>query len=212
MSGDTKTPVTSPDTMRAVAALESAAAAGHAEAQFRLGVMYANGDEVPLDYARAAELIREAAVQGLADAQSTLAWLYANGYGVAQNDAAAREWYLKAAGQGSARDQYLVGTMYRFAQFGAGRDGDAALHWYRLSAEQGFAPAQFALGKMLMEGKQVAEDRVAAFQWLSLAHVNGSKHAERAVKDLLQRMTGAEVLRAKAEMLAAAGTRVPGDD
>lgn len=212
MIDDTLTAVTSPEVMRAVAALERAAAAGNAEAQFRLGIMYANGDEVPLDYARAAELIREAAGQGLADAQSMLAWLYANGYGVVQSDEAAREWYLKAAKQGSPKDQYLVGTMYRFAQFGADRDGEAVLDWYRLSAEQGFAPAQFALGKLLMEGKQVAEDRVAAFQWLSLAHANGSKHAERAVRELLQRMTPAEVLRAKAEMLAAAGHQLDGDD
>jgi TPR repeat protein len=61
MIDDTPTAVTSPDVMRAVAALECTAAAGNAEAQFRLGVMYANGDEVPLDYARAAELVRELA-------------------------------------------------------------------------------------------------------------------------------------------------------
>lgn len=208
MTDEKASPGPAPETMRAVAALESAAAAGNADAQFRLGVMYANGDEVPLDYSRAAELIRQAAGQGLVDAQSTLAWLYANGYGVAQSDEGAREWYLKAANQGSARDQYVVGTMYRFAQFGAERDGDAALHWFRFSAEQGFAPAQFALGKMLMEGKLVAEDRVAAFQWLSLAHVNGSKRAEGAVRELLQRMPAEEVLRAKAEMLGVAGHRL----
>jgi TPR repeat protein len=202
----------SPETMRAIAALEVAAAAGNPDAQLRLGVMYANGDEVPLNYSRAAELIGQAAEQGLVDAQSTLAWLYANGYGVAQSDDGAREWYTRAAEQGSARDQYVVGTMYRFAQFGAGRDGAAASRWFRLSADQGFAPAQFALGKMLMEGKVVPEDRVAAFQWLSLAHVNGSKRAEGAVKELLRRMTPAEVLRAKAEMLGAAGHQLGGDD
>lgn len=190
---------------QAVRAIEKAAAAGNAEAQFQLGVMYANGDEVPLNYSRAAELIRQAAEQGLVAAQSTLAWLCANGYGVAQSDEEARGWYLKAAEQGSAKDQYVVGTMYRFAQFGAARDPEAALEWYRRAADGGFAPAQFALGKMLMDGKQLPEDRVAAFQWLSLAHVNGSKRAEDAVKELLRRMTPEEVLRAKAEMLATAG-------
>ena len=141
-------------------------------------------------------------------AQSTLAWLYANGYGVRQDDDAAREWYLKAAEQGSPKDQYVVGTMYRFGQFGAGRDPGAAVDWYRSAAEQGFSPAQFALGRMLMDGKHVPEDRIGAFQWLSLAHVNGSKRAQDAVKELLKRMTPAEVVRAKAEMLAVAGPRL----
>lgn len=196
---------TTTETAQAVEAMERAADAGNVDAQFRLGVMYANGDEVPLNYTRAAQLIQQAAEQGMVDAQSTLAWLYANGYGVQQDDAAAREWYLRAAGQGSPKDQYVVGTMYRFAQFGAERDPAIAVDWYRRAAEQGFAPAQFALGRMLMEGKHVPEDRIGAFQWLSLAHVNGSKRAEGAVKELLNRMTPAELVRAKAEMLAVAG-------
>ena len=195
---------TGTETRQAVAALERAAEGGNAEAQFRLGVMYANGDEVPLNYSRAAELIRQAAGQGMVSAQSTLAWLYANGYGVDQRDDKAREWYLKAAEQGSAKDQYVVASMYRFAQFGAARNIAASLEWYRRAADQGFAPAQFALGRMLMEGKHIAEDRVAAFQWLSLAHVNGSKRAEGAVRDLLKRMTPDEVERAKAGMLSVA--------
>ncbi len=199
----------SPATLQAVTALEKAASNGHSEAQFRLGVMYANGDELPLDYSRAAQLIGEAANAGRADAQSTLGWLYANGYGVEQSDELACQWYLKAAEQGSAKDQYLLGTMSRFGQYGQTRDPQAALTWYAKAADQGFAPAQFAIGKMLMDGKHVTEDRVAAFQWLSLAHVNGSKRAEETVKELLKSMTTEEVLRAKAQMMAAAGGQLP---
>lgn len=195
----------SPATLQVVTALEKAASKGNSEAQFRLGLMYANGDELPLDYTRAAQLISEAANAGMTDAQSTMGWLYANGYGVHQNDEIAYRWYLKAAEQGSAKDQYLLGTMSRFGQYGQSRDPQAALAWYTKAADQGFAPAQFAIGKMLMDGKHVTEDRVAAFQWLSLAHVNGSKRAEDTVKELLKAMTPEEVLRAKAQMLAAAG-------
>jgi TPR repeat protein len=53
--------------------------------------------------------------------------------------------------------------------------------------------AQFALGRMLMEGKGVVRDDAAAMQWLSLAHVNGSKRAEDYIKTLLKRMDPAEV-------------------
>jgi TPR repeat protein len=55
------------------------------------------------------------------------------------------------------------------------------------------ATAQFALGRMLMEGKGVMRDDAAALQWLSLAHVNGSKRAEDYVKHLIKRMDPAEV-------------------
>ena len=43
----------SPDQLRAEAAIRKAAKAGNAEAQFRLGVMYGNGDGVALDYQQA---------------------------------------------------------------------------------------------------------------------------------------------------------------
>ena len=68
-----------------------------------------------------------------------------------------------------------------------------AVRWYLSAADQGMATAQFALGKLLMEGKGVVQDDTAALQWLSLAHVNGSKRAEDYVKQLLKRMDPAEV-------------------
>ena len=64
------------------------------------------------------------------------------------------------------------------------------------------ATAQFALGKMLMEGKGVMQDDAAALQWLSLAHVNGSKRAEDYVKHLIRRMDPAEVQAVRARMTA----------
>ena len=66
----------------ALKALRQAAKQGNAEAQFRLGMMYANGEGVDLDHAKAAELLLAAAKQGHATAQMTVGWLYANGYGV----------------------------------------------------------------------------------------------------------------------------------
>ena len=73
------------------------------------------------------------------------------------------------------------------------KDIEAAVDWYLKAANQGMATAQFALGKMLMEGKGVVRDDAAALQWLSLAHVNGSKRAEDYVKHLIRRMHPDEV-------------------
>lgn len=194
-------PVTfNPDQLRAEAAVRKAAKAGNPEAQFRLGVMFGNGDGVGLDYAQALAWFEKAAAQGHENALITLAWMYANGTGVALDEGRARELYLEAARRGSAKAQYVVGTMYRFAQYGVGKDIATAVDWYLKAANQGMPTAQFALGKMLMEGKGVMQDDAAALQWLSLAHVNGSKRAEDYVKHLIKRMDPAEVQRIRQRM------------
>jgi hypothetical protein len=183
----------SPDQLRAEAAVRKAAKAGNAEAQFRLGVMYGNGDGVGLDYEQARSWFEKAIVQGHESATITLAWMYANGTGVEVDEQRARELYLEAARKGSAKAQYVVATMYRFAQYGLKKDMEAAVQWYVKAADQGMPTAQFALGKLLMEGKGVMQDDAAALQWLSLAHVNGSKRAEDYIKHLIKRMDPAEV-------------------
>ncbi len=194
-----------PDQLRAEAAIRKAAKAGNPEAQFRLGVMYGNGDGVGLDYDQARAWFEKAAVQGHENALITLAWMYANGTGVEADEGRARDFYLKAAECGSAKAQYVVGTMYRFAQFGVKKDIAKAVDWYMKAADQGMPTAQFALGKMLMEGKGVAQDDVTALQWLTLAHINGSKRAEDYVTHLIKRMDPAEVKAVRDRMLGTAG-------
>lgn len=193
-----------PDQLRAEAAVRRAAKAGNPEAQFRLGVMYGNGDGVGLDYAQALEWFEKAARQGHTNSLITMAWMFANGAGVDTDEDRARTLYLRAAKLGSAKAQYVVGTMYRFAQYGLERDVAAAVDWYLKAANQGMATAQFALGKMLMEGKGVMQDDAAALQWLSLAHVNGSKRAEDYVKHLIKRMDPTEVVAIRERMTSQA--------
>jgi TPR repeat protein len=70
-----------------------AAEQGDANAQFRLGAMYANGQGVGQDFAQAAQWWRRAAEQGQATAQFGLGTLYDSGTGVAQDHAQAIQWY-----------------------------------------------------------------------------------------------------------------------
>jgi TPR repeat protein len=197
----------SPDQLRAEAAIRKAAKAGNAEAQFRLGVMYGNGDGVGLDYEKARSWFEKAIAQGHENALITLAWMYAHGTGVEVDEARARDLYLEAAGRGSAKAQYVVATMYRFAQYGLAKDMALALEWYLKAADQGMPTAQLALGKLLMEGKGVMRDDAAALQWLSLAHVNGSKRAEDYVKRLIKRMDPVEVQEIRERMTSAHGDK-----
>ncbi len=206
MSGEDRVTGVSPDQLRAEAAIRKAAEAGNPEAQFRLGVMYGNGDGVPLDHGQARAWFEKAVAQGHENALITLAWMYANGTGVDMDEVCACELYLEAARRGSAKAQYVVATMYRFAQYGLEKDMAEAVRWYLSAADQGMPTAQLALGKLLMEGKGVVQDDAAALQWLSLAHVNGSKRAEDYVKQLIRRMDPAEVQAVRERM-----TRPPAD-
>ena len=195
-----------PDQLRAEAAIRRAAKKGNPEAQFRLGVMYGNGDGVGLDYEQALAWFEKAAAQGHENSLITMAWMYASGAGVEADEDRARKLYLQAAELGSSKAQYVVGTMFRFAQYGVKKDVAAAVDWYLKAANQGMATAQFALGKMLMEGKGVMQDDAAALQWLSLAHVNGSKRAEDYVKHLIKRMDPADVRAVRERMTAPPGS------
>jgi uncharacterized protein len=75
---------------------------GHAQAQFRLGCLYAFGQGVPEDYAMALRLYRLAAEQGDADAQNNLGGMYAEGLGVQPDRVQAYKWFEIAATTGHA--------------------------------------------------------------------------------------------------------------
>jgi TPR repeat protein len=95
------------DDAQAVAWYRHAAEQGHANAQFNLGVMYANGRGVPKDDTQAVAWFRHAADVGDADAQFNLGVMYANGRGVPQDDTLAYLWlnYAAARVSGSIREE-----------------------------------------------------------------------------------------------------------
>ena len=80
-----------------------AAGAGHAEARFKLGSMYAKGEGVSQDYTEAAKWYRKAAEQGNAKAQFMLGAMYNDGRGIPQNYLQAHMWLNLAAAQGEKR-------------------------------------------------------------------------------------------------------------
>ncbi len=116
---------------------------GRADAQFRLGKMYYNGDGVRQDKSETVKWIRKAAEQGHAEAQYWLGGMYENGYGVKQDYAEALKWYRKAAEQGNADAQYGLGVMYHSGS-GVAKDLHEARKWYQKAAEQGGYVADFA--------------------------------------------------------------------
>ena len=115
---------------------KAAAEKGHADAQYKLGTKYRQGQNVPQDYAEAVKWYRRAAEQGHTEAQFFFGIMYDNGEGVVQDVGAAAKWYRKAAEQGDAWAQSNLGLMYYKGQ-GVSRDYVQAHMWWSLAAAKG---------------------------------------------------------------------------
>ena len=85
------------DYTRAANILKFLAAEGNSDAQWRLAVMYQNGQGVPQDYKEAVKWNRLAAAQGNAFVHYNLAQMYESGQGTPQNFVQAHKWFSLAA-------------------------------------------------------------------------------------------------------------------
>ena len=114
------------------AELRQRAEQGDTEAQYDLGLMYANGEGVARDDEQAVRWFRLAAEQGDADAQFNLSFMYLNGEGVPQDYEEAIRWFRAAAEQGLATAQFYLGFMYDSGR-GVPRDEIQAHMWLSLA-------------------------------------------------------------------------------
>ena len=78
-----------------------AAAQGHANAQYNLGVLHRNGQGGPQDFTRARELFELAAAQGHVKAMVSIGEFYGKGQGVEQDLNEAMRWFVKAKAHGA---------------------------------------------------------------------------------------------------------------
>jgi TPR repeat protein len=186
-----------------IPAIEQAAAAGEAEAQFKLGALYANGKGVEQDSKTAVQWLRKAARQGWAAAQTLLGWCYAGGNGVSQNIAEAMEWYSAAAEQGDMDAMCSLADIYGSGQPGVEQNPQRMLEWYEKAANLGHPKAQYMLGKLLADGKVVPQNDEAAFQWLTLAIMNDSEQAQKELAMLTARLDSDTLQQYKDRMMAA---------
>ena len=80
---------------QSITELQKLASAGDPESQFRLGIEYALGQNVPRDMSEALLWYRKAADQGNAVAEYKIGQLYEHGLGVPPDPAEAMRWYRK---------------------------------------------------------------------------------------------------------------------
>jgi TPR repeat protein len=158
------------DYQRAFREWRAAAEAGQAEAQFDLGVLYAQGRGVQRDLTEAARWYRKAADQGNATAQFALGQMYSRGWGVPRDEADALRWFQMAnapESEGPPTDWALI------EGYGVEQDPKQAAYWYQMAASQGHDEAQYNLGRLYAAGKGVPRDEEQAVRWVRAAASQG---------------------------------------
>src|SRR5882672_599298 len=131
-------------------ALETRANRGEADAQFGLGVKFAN-EGAAQDYVQAAHWYLKAAEQSHGLAQYNLGMMHAMGQGMPRDEAKALLWIQTAANLGDAGAQYKLGMKHHRASFGvspepATQSRIEAYKWLHLAAGQGYVGSEAARG------------------------------------------------------------------
>lgn len=116
---------------------------GNVLAQYKLGLMYNNGEGVPKDLHEAVNWFYRAASLGYAPAQSSLGVKFEKGQGVERDYGRAVEWYRHGAKQHYATAQYRLGRMYALGH-GVELDYAEAVAWFKRAAAQGHEDAATA--------------------------------------------------------------------
>jgi len=115
---------------------ESAAAAGHIEAAYIAGVMYAENFEIRPDSERSAQYLRQAAQGGHAAGMADYGLLVYQGYGAAQSMSEAADWFRRSAKAGDAEGQFLWAFTLAKGE-GVERNLEEAYFWVLRSGQSG---------------------------------------------------------------------------
>jgi TPR repeat protein len=173
------------DALSAVEALSFAAENGNTGAQWKLGLMYAEGDGVERDEMRAYELLSEVANTGIGDddyhrprsmpyvldALVRIGTLISRGIpnsDVKADLPRARNYYGRAAVYGQAAAQFRLAEMY-YRGDGGERDPHQAAKWAKLSMDKGNNDARALLGHLLFEGDGVTRQPLRGLTFLTIA-------------------------------------------
>ena len=169
---------------------KAAADQGLANAQYHLGMKYADARSVMQSDVEAVKWFRMAAAQEWTDAQYQLGLMSLTGRGTKEeNFEEAIRWFRKAAEKGHAADrghiaaQLQLGNMAYTGQ-GAAQDYAEAFKWYSGAAAQGDLNAQRLLGHMHSKGQGITKNYTEAAKWYLLAAEQGDDQAQLALGSL----------------------------
>ncbi|HVU26832.1 MAG TPA: tetratricopeptide repeat-containing serine protease family protein [Verrucomicrobiae bacterium] len=160
--------------------IKSLAENGDAQAQYKLGNRYLQGEGVSKDSSKAIKWYRKAADQGQVQAETLLGYSYLSGESVPKDSSEAIKWFRKAADQGYDYAQDCLGECYQ-GGIGVPQDYGEAVKWYQKAAEQGYVTAQYDLGKCYQNSNGVPCDFAEAAKWFRAAADQGFSDAQLAL-------------------------------
>lgn len=164
---------------------------GDKEAQFRLGLKYHKGEDLPKNDIEAAKWYQKASDQNQLDARHNLALLYKTGNGVKKDLKVAFELEKSAAELGQKYSQNTLG-LYFLDGIGTAQNISEGIKWLTTSANQNLADAADNLGKVYARDKYVAIDNKKAFYWYQKAAQLGNSSSQLSTCLLYKKGLGVE--------------------
>jgi hypothetical protein len=157
---------------------------GDAEAQFNVGLMYANGQGSKRDLHKAVIWYEKAAQQDFAASQYNLARIY---HKAGETDPHAYQkavyWYEKAAANGNMQALNNLASLYLKGE-GVKKDPRKALELFEKAAQMGDGNAQLNCGIRYAWGEKGTEDRLKAYEYLQKALASGKREAGKYLEKL----------------------------
>ncbi len=138
---------------------EAAAKAGHIEAAYIAGVMYAENFDIRPNSQRSATLLRQAAQGGHPAAMADYGLLVYQGYGADKSAESAANWFRKSAEAGDAEGQFLYAFTLAKGE-GVTQNMEDAYYWVLKSGETGVDEYD-ADKRTLREGLEASVDPAA---------------------------------------------------
>ncbi len=171
------------DYLQAAYWFNKAAQKKYSGAQYKLGLIYENGQGVEPDFNVAMNWYEKAALQGYANAQFKLGEVYLKGSQAPQDLSKTLHWFNLAGEQGNVQAQLALGEMYLQGQGGT-QSNLLSAKWFLAAAHQGEATAQYQLGLFYRAGLGVEQDYRQAAKWLVKATNQGHQLAKVNLQSL----------------------------
>lgn len=156
------------DFAAALPLIRSAADAGHADAQFTLGTMYANGQGVPLSKTDARLWFERAAQKNHPRALYNLGLYHERGISVPKDMSTALSWYRRGASNGDAQAAYNAGHILLTGD-GVPRNSVEGIRLLEQSASAGTPEAMASLGYIFETGFGTRKDASRALDYYAMA-------------------------------------------
>ena len=163
---------------------------GDRDAQFKVGVLFANDQFEKPDYEQAVYWYKQAARQDHVLAQYNLGHQYLTGVGVIKNESTAMQWWLKAAENDHALAQFNVGRAY-YLGIGLATDHSLSKYWFERAAYNNEAKSIDILKQLGWSSGEISNKPAApkASSKAKLARQSNSTQAEpKSIASLVEKV------------------------